>query len=271
MDAQEDEQHTQGKPNKNPDNSKANIDGTNRDNREDDARPSNEKVCQCQRLPWWRDSQWWQFIVAAVLVPFGIYAAIWVYPDQLDDMRKSTDAATKAARAAEAGVEQAREASYIDQRPWVTIKHVILSKAPGVYEPAIVKFTVENGGPTPALDVRGAASVYIGQGPSEYDSSTVTKKAVATVLGPNGDMSEVQIQMTDPAKSQDDIEQVKWKKKALYVAGVIVYCDVFHQKHVTKFCSLLDGPTIANEGAHFHVCEIGNRVDDEERQSCDTK
>ena len=73
-----------------------------------------------------------------------IQATIYVF--QLKEMRKSTDAATKAAKAAEDSVTLVRENAHLDQRAWVVVSDV--SGVPEVGKPFIVTINISNLGKT---------------------------------------------------------------------------------------------------------------------------
>src|SRR5437016_2811471 len=60
-------------------------------------------------------------VISSFLTLGAIWAQVWVYNQQLKEMRKSTDAATKAAKAAEASIIQAKEMTHLDQRAWVAM------------------------------------------------------------------------------------------------------------------------------------------------------
>src|SRR5437588_9436184 len=65
-------------------------------------------------------------VISSFLTLGAIWAQVWVYNQQLKEMRKATDAATKAAKAAETSVGTAKEISRRDQRAWVTVRTVAM-------------------------------------------------------------------------------------------------------------------------------------------------
>src|SRR6266478_3849132 len=105
MDTEKHEQSAQGESEQRLEQGKAQAPVPKGNDSQGNACPCHEKINHSQQLAWWKDSQWWQVIVAGVLVPFGIYAVI-VYSKQLDEMQKSTKAATRAANVANRSIEQ---------------------------------------------------------------------------------------------------------------------------------------------------------------------
>lgn len=155
MEAEKYEQDTQGESEKSPEGNKSNVTLPKRKDGEGYATPSHEEAYHPQHLPWWRDSQWWQVIVAGILVPFGIYAVI-VYSEQLDEMRKSTDAATRAAKAAEDSVMLTRETAHLDQQAWVAV--TAISGTPKPDELTNINVLIRNSGKTFAKNVEGSTN-----------------------------------------------------------------------------------------------------------------
>lgn len=62
--------------------------------------------------------------IATVLINTSI---AWIYWGQLGEMRKATEAARKGADAAKSAAETATNALVLQNRPWVKIKHRIIT------------------------------------------------------------------------------------------------------------------------------------------------
>ena len=97
-----------------------------------------------------------QLILAFFLVVAAIIGAC-IYGWQLSEMRKSTNAATKAAKAAEDSVLLAKQNAHLDQRAWVVVSDV--SGVPEVGKPFIVTMNITNVGKTFAKNLKGSPIV----------------------------------------------------------------------------------------------------------------
>src|SRR5437773_11038225 len=97
--------------------------------------PTGEKQNNSPVLRILKDPQWWQAFAAAVLVPVGAYA-LWIYGSQLDEMRKSTQAATDA-------IKMARDSAHLDQRAWISAR---IEGTPSAGQPIIITAATTNTG-----------------------------------------------------------------------------------------------------------------------------
>jgi hypothetical protein len=243
MEAEQDEHDAQGESDKSLENKTSHVTSPNRNYREGNTSPSHEKICHAQHLPWWRDSQWWQVIVAGVLVPFGIYAVI-VYAHQLGEMHRSnellkisTDAATDAARAASKGLEMAR----LDQRAWLAPFDI--RGLPEENKPYNIIVFMKNTGKTFAKRVEiamGADVVLKGQEPTFYRlNEPAPADRSRGMIAPNAGFSaEYQV---NPNVTSDELKIYDSGGKWIYVYGRISYKDIFNCDHWTKFCLVYDG------------------------------
>jgi hypothetical protein len=100
-----------------------------------------------EKRPAWKEPQWWQVWIAAILVPVGIYA-LWIYYGQLEEMRKSTQAAT-------ASFRLAKESSNLDQRAWVA--PISVTGKPEIGQYYTIRVEIKNIGKTFARKVKGVA------------------------------------------------------------------------------------------------------------------
>src|ERR1051325_1376386 len=85
-----------------------------------------------------------------------------IYVGQLTEMRKSTNAAKRAARLAKKSIEHVETNARLDQRAWVTIRTAKLIKLPALDEIPIVVLQLFNSGKTPALKLHTSSLVYVG-------------------------------------------------------------------------------------------------------------
>src|SRR6476620_10683491 len=137
--------------------------------------PTGEEQNNSPILRTLKDPQWWQAFAAAVLVPVGAYA-LWIYGGQLDEMRKSTKAATKAANLAKRSVEQVERNSRLDQRAWVSVREI--KGFPKANEPLRITAFITNTGRTPARHLKiiiGGLKFDPGE---EFDFSKALKEGI---------------------------------------------------------------------------------------------
>lgn len=109
-----------------------------------------------------REFRWVEFAQIAsnvILAVVGVIA-LCIYKGQLQAMRESNHAAEQAANAAQRSADTARDALVASERPWVKIKHRIISPLTfnkpawkGPVASMVIEDTVENVGPTVALNV----------------------------------------------------------------------------------------------------------------------
>ena len=91
----------------------------------------------------WTQSEKYHFWLNVFLAVIGVIA-LFIYYRQLEEMRKSTDAATKAATAAEESIKLTKEMSRLDRRAWVA--PMAIAGKPEIDKPFSIKLTVQNTG-----------------------------------------------------------------------------------------------------------------------------
>jgi hypothetical protein len=196
-------------------------------------------------LSTWAD--WVQVIVQSLLLLGAIYA-VCIYKGQLVAMRESnellkasTDAATKAAKAAEDSVTLARDMSRLDQRAWVAPSGISgLLKAD---QPFVCSIRIKNTGKTFARYTQVNAQVGSAKKGMDPpfdklgDPPANGKMPVTITLAPNGEYEL----LTDPTRSfnQQEIENIR-DNGDFFVFGRIDYTDVFDRSHWTTFCFRYD-------------------------------
>jgi len=173
-----------------------------------------------------------------------LLAGIYVF--QLKQMHKSTDAATKAANAAEASVKQAKGAARHDQRAWVAM--VDIQGTPEVGTIFTVNLTALNSGKTFAknLTVRAVVEVISEERKepdfSLEDSSPAQKDSSVSLLPPNAEyVTNVEFRKQTPPHEimQSDLDAIRRGSLAIFVHGQMTYDDVFGCAHWTSFCTRL--------------------------------
>ena len=177
-------------------------------------------------------------VVAAFMTFLAICVQAFIYNAQLKEMKKSTDATTKAAEAAQESVVQAREISRLDQRAWVAATVMTMTGKPEVDKSFTVDVLVRNSGKTFAKKVTIRTHIRAVPKGSEPDfkGENMTPASVA-LLPPSGEY--ISATTSDQALSQGSIDQVKSGDTVVFVFGEITYDDIFGCPHWTKFCSVL--------------------------------
>ena len=108
--------------------------------------PVSSKEAPTDKLPKWKDAQWWQVWVQLFLFPVGIWALV-IYHGQLDEMRNSTNVATKAVKAAQATTQ-------LDQRAWLSVGRI--QTTPTADQPlGNIDIPLMNTGKTYAKNIKG--------------------------------------------------------------------------------------------------------------------
>jgi hypothetical protein len=183
-------------------------------------------------------------VVAAFLTFLAICVQAFIYNAQLREMKKSTDAATKAAKAAEDSVTLARENAQLDQRAWVSVESVRLVKPLSVGEEPVVSIVVKNSGRTPAQRLACISNLYIAvdRVPENETGIPAGQKSEATI-GPTTTF-EILTKEQPRIKSQMEIDEIKSGRNPLFVTGIISYVDVFQKSHRTDFCWVFYGASL---------------------------
>jgi len=196
----------------------------------------------------WRPSEKWSVWISGITGIFVVAAAI-IYGFQLQEMRKSTDASTKASSIAERAVGVAEkslqasiDSSRIDQRAWVGIKDItLLPLEEG--KPLIAQIRISNSGRTFAREVRIPGMLIFDASKIETDEAIKTAithyqnkpPAIMGVIFPNGEI--LQPCIVEGSINSASIEAILADKLNVYIIGEIQYLDVFGQHHTTTFFS----------------------------------
>ena len=204
-------------------------------------------------------AEWCQVLVNTVLAIIAV-CALLVYKAQLDEMRRSTDAATKAADAAKAAVNQATAATHLEQRAWisvaliegipqrdselqVTVHWKNTGKTFAKHSHLMAKMEViSRDDPTPDYDIEKWATFD-----PPHIGTVAPDSATDTILGVK---EHLRI-------AEDQMNNLRSGEKVLIVRGKATYDDIFGCHHWTTFCQRL------NPGNwKYEDCEIGNDADD---------
>ena len=211
-------------------------------------------------------------IFSALTFSAAVIVAV-IYGCMLIEMQKSTNAATKAAKAAEDSVTLARENAHLDQRAWVDITDI--SGFPEAGKPFIVTIQVNNVGKTFAKNLKGSPIIDprpIGEVPdfaakvAEVEEKNKGRSDVvvsSALLPPNGRVTGT-IKASDGNISQQAFDNVKANQIRIFLYGRVTYEDIFNSKHWTTYCSVLLPRTTG--GWDWAVYERFNDYGDENPQ-----
>jgi len=225
------------------------------------AKPTGEKQQTANESRILKNPQWWQAWAAVVLVPVGIYA-LWVYRGQLDEMRKSTQAATDAAKVAKDSITFAKETAHLDQRAWLTIRSATMKTPLAVGQRPVIEVRVENTGRTPALNTESAGAILsyesIRPGTLPSRDRPFVGEASRSIIGPGAGETSI-FYATEPIRDEAQIQGIREEGWVIYVAGSVRYDDIFGNHHRTTFCYGLSG----KEADHLRLsgCLEGNTAD----------
>jgi hypothetical protein len=175
----------------------------------------------------------------AICVQAGIYLL------QVRQMKKSTEAATKAANAAEASVRQVRTTARHDERAWIAL--VDIQGIPEVGTMFSVNLVSQNSGKTFAKNLTMRAVIEIakkGEEPdfSLDDSDAARKDSGVSLLAPNADyVMDVELRKQTPPHeiTQSDLDGIRSGNLVVFVHGRMTYDDIFGCSHWTSFCARL--------------------------------
>jgi hypothetical protein len=220
------------------------------------ATPSHNNTNGTNQKPDWQRRHY-RVQVAAVIV--GIVVA-YIYGCQLNEMMKSTRAATDAAKAAKDSVAFARENARLDQRAWVGVIRVE-GGAPQVDQIWKTNVSIKNDGRTPAKQLKVVMlrkTVEAGKSPDFTEEDRVSKEIHELLLLPPTEGFVISGDSKDLKKvGKESLESINSGKYIVFLFGTVTYNDVFNCSHWTKFCYKLDAAS-----GEFSLCENHNDADD---------
>jgi hypothetical protein len=175
----------------------------------------------------------------AICVQAGIYFL------QVTQMKKSTDAATRAANAAEASVKQVRSTVRHDERAWIAVAD--MQGIPEVGAIFSVNLVAQNSGKTFAKNLTMRAVIEIAKKGEEPDfslenSDVARKDSSISLLAPNADyVMDIELRKQTPPNeiTQADLDGIRSGNLTIFVHGRMTYDDIFGCPHWTSFCTRL--------------------------------
>ena len=221
-------------------------------------------------------------VTVLTLIALGVYTlytrSIWL------ESRKSADAATSAAKAADDAVTLARETSHRDQRAWVSWKrfefpvinvgHSQGISIPRAGEKALVKIYLINTGKTPAVEVWTRGEVNIGRHgiPESQFRNTFPEESRGII--PVGDIGFwTQIESALPLSNEEIGRYTSMlsapinrrDRDQLWVHAVVHYRDVFGCKHFMEVSGY--HPPYSSVDAII-LSKANNGIDDINNEDC---
>jgi hypothetical protein len=170
-------------------------------------------------------------VVASFLTFLAICVQALIYNSQLGEMKKSTEAATKAAQDT---VTLVRDNARLEQRAWVA--PIDAKGRPEAGKPYIVTVTFKNSGRTFAKNVQLVTVIQIGPSNAivtDFDTLERSTKVVSSgLLAPDGICRGVPQTATI---SQEDINGLISGAVKAWVHGRMTYDDIFGNSHWVKF------------------------------------
>ena len=202
-----------------------------------------------------RNRFWVEILTLVAVVAYALIAY-----QQWEEMRKSTEAATKAAQIAEATLKSTKDSFERDQRAWIIVEKLLLEDEPRIGQKITVHGRFQNTGKTPArketlfwgIDIRSSAP------PTEIIYSKIYKPI--RVVIPSGPLRSLSIS-TEQTVTQELLDSINKKKLVLYVYGLIEYKDTFDQQlRTTEFCGFYN-PDRRTEGDFgLQACADHNEI-----------
>jgi hypothetical protein len=163
---------------------------------------------------------------------------------QAEAAEQSVGAAQASARAAEKGAQIAQESFYVGDRPYVFAGYMMIEKFEAGVKPKIT-VVFSNTGKTPALDFKFAAKASISPEPSPKKDmprhGVVFEPTLPNFPGsistlPAGERMGAPIER-EVTLDKTTIEEIKSRKKFLFVYGLAFYKDGLGKPHELRFCS----------------------------------
>ena len=190
------------------------------------------------------------FSSSASKINGGVGAAVvqlQAQAEKMDAARTTSEAASK--KALDASIEASRE----EQRAWVVIKNVKLTKPLSTTDRAQVTIFVSNTGKTPALEEQLSC---MGVGfrieplcnpisPEEHFVGTIAPESLDDLF------------VTFDPQEQRVIDAVMSTKGSLYLKFTILYYDVAGRERHTSFCGTYPG----DKEPFFTNCQIAGKMD----------
>jgi hypothetical protein len=193
--------------------------------------------------------------VATVIV--GLIVA-FIYGCQLNEMRKSTEAATKMAKVAKDSLIFAQDNTHLEQRPWVTVISVLSQpRFPEAGKPLTIRIVLKNTGKTPAKytvshiiiePIATSESDFSFDKDEQSDRQQGLQGVHSEALIAPDSMYEATTTIGAGTIDKSQVEKLNADLIRIFVFGRITYVDVLGCEHWTTFCYKLS--TIGDYNAY---------------------
>src|ERR1035437_2196685 len=213
-----------------------------------------EITCKTEK-DWWDKTK--PYVEAAGVLLLAIYTfyTIKMYCAN----KQAADAATRAAKAAEDSVTEARNNAHLDERAWLGVDNIPGSAKIGTFFSAIVYF--KNTGKTPARNMRFWGQLDKMQSePNAASGCGEALKISSRGLVAPGSFHSIPAQTIGhwPKLENGWQKSLSNEGKKIYIYGCVVYDDIFMNKlHWLTFCSSWRDDIHA-----FENCAQGNDTGD---------
>jgi len=145
-----------------------------------------------------------------------------------------------------AALDQSIEASRIDQRAWLGVKHMKMITLE-MEKPVTVEAVVVNTGKTFALDSRFLVTVAVHAGPPlDVDRAAASPERLAKQFPERPYVVFPGVEVTARATRSvtgETIARIKDGMVTVYFFGELSYTDIFQRPHRTEFCGIYSPPS----------------------------
>jgi hypothetical protein len=204
--------------------------------------------------------EWLKIIINVLL---GVIA-LCIYNCQLTEMRNANTFAGNTANSASDSVKQAREASHLEQRGWVSTIQAPNSDLPNIGVKWAIRIPIKNTGKTFARNVGADCQLQLVKAGNKIDFKLAEDPGSGPpltnlLLSPDGQYTFTYL-TSDPLDDKR-LELIKSRDKGQAVLfGYITYYDIFDCAHWTIFCFKFD--------SEHSVWEISSEHNDADNDRC---
>jgi len=229
--------------------SKSELSGKKRKNNTNPSAERLKKMFKRLARKSWRNTKvfgrWFKRNSQPVLVIATILILL-IYRSQLDQMRKSTDAAKQASRLAKRNIQKVENNARLDQRAWVGVSAI--KGNPEVGKAFKVTITIMNTGRTFAKNVDMVARgqpVTVWESPEfagviGMAAHSRNPEAIGHVLlAPNATTDQALKGGEDSLVSDTELQDFQNGNVRFIIYGQITYVDIFERSHWLTFCAHL--------------------------------
>ncbi len=217
---------------------------------------------KCPERAIWTAFQKWDITISAITM-FAVIAASTIYAFQLFEMRKSTNAATAAAKIAGDALTDSTNKFEADERPYVVVTLVAFAEKPVVGGTMSATVMLKNTGKTPAINIHFHREIgYFENAPTNF-AEWVAKANGNISSGTLGAGIDTTIQISHPyVLKGEDIDEIQIGKSKVFVFGVCTYQSVFNKDatYETYVCSFYNPQGVGANALNGAAAKEGNEI-----------